>query len=97
MEDLFKFSYLTNQTAKQKLIFDQNNGQIAFSDEYSRIWVTPFRTEISDVLVDANYVMGSIFVPFSNGEEIPVQYDWLKKIDDRESWAETYERALEFS
>lgn len=97
MEELLKFSYLTNQTVKQKLVFDQNNGQIAFSDEYGSIWVTPYRTEICDILVDANYEADSIPVPFSNGEEVPDAYYWLEQIADRENWAETHERALKFS
>jgi len=97
MDELFKFSYLTNQTSKQKLRFTQNNGQIAFSDEYGSVWVTPYRTEICDILVDANYEAGSIFVPFSNGEEIPDAYYWLKQVANRENWAETHEKALKFS
>ena len=97
MEELLKFSYCTDQTTNQKLIFDQNNGQIAFSDENCRVWVTPYRTEICDILVDADYEAGSISVPFSNGEEVPDSYYWLKQIADRENWAETHEKALKFS
>ena len=97
MEELYKFSYLTNQTAKQKLIFDKNNEQIAFSDEYRSIWVTPYRTEICDILVDAGYEIGSISVPFSSGEEKPEAYYWIEQVADRENWAETHEKALKFS
>lgn len=94
MEDLLKFSYRTNERSEHKLIVTQNNGQIAFSNEYGWVYVTPYRPEVHDILKNAGYSeKHSLFVPFSNGEPRPEEYQWLAKIADEESWAYTFEKA----
>lgn len=94
MEDLLKFSYRTDNHSERTLVVTQNNGQIAFSDKYGCIYVTPYRTEIHKILNDAGYREEySLFVPFSNGEERPEAYKWLQKIADEENKAVTCEDA----
>lgn len=95
MEELFKFSYPTEHKAKKPYVFWQNNGQIAFSDKLGMIWVTPYRTEIHSILNEEGYSESAIFVPFSNGEEYPEAYAWLKDIAEQEKRAMTHEEAFE--
>ncbi len=98
MKELMKFSYRTDMRSEHKLVVTQNNGQIAFSDEYGRIYVTPYRSEIHGILAEAGYIEKYVLsVPFSNREERPDAYKWLAKIADEENWAETYEEAYKIS
>ena len=93
MEEVMNFSFRTEfrSTAMTKW---QNNGQIAFADENGNVYVTPFRPEIDSILEQAGYRMGSMFVPFSNSEPRPDEYQWLVKIAEEENWAATYEEAF---
>lgn len=95
MEELLKFSYGTDRYSKSTLIVTQNNGEIAFSDKYGHVYVTPYRPEVHSILSNAGYSekYGGLFVPFSNGEQRPEAYQWLSKIADEECWAYTYEEA----
>lgn len=94
MEELKKFSYRHGMGKEESVkTFCQNNGQIAYCDEHEQIWVTPYRSEIQDVLQEAGYEQYGLWVPFSNGEKVPECYAWLRKIADEENWAETYEKA----
>lgn len=93
MEEVLNFSYRTNSHATP-LTKCQNNGQIAFADQYGIVYVTPYRNEIHSILETNGYKEGSIFVPFSNGEPRPDSYQWLYKIAEEESWAYTYEYAF---
>ena len=98
MDELLKFSYRTDRRSEHKLILTQNNGQIAFSDENGYVYVTPYRPEISEILTEAGYSESySLFVPFSNGEERPDEYQWLAKIAEEENWAYTHQQAYEVS
>lgn len=93
MEELFEFSYRTERKAKPHAYW-QNNGQIAFADEFGMVWVTPYRTEIHSLLKESGYSEGSVFVLFSNGEEVPDAYAWLRQIAEEENMAVTYEEAF---
>ena len=48
----------------------QNNGRISFVDTNGDMLVTPFCQEVEQMLNDAGYQRGSLFVPLSNGEDI---------------------------
>lgn len=98
MEELLKFSYRTNNTSEHKLVVTQNNGQIAFADKDGYIFVTPFRSEIHSILAEAGYKeRHCLFVPFSNGENRPEEYQWLAKIANEENCSETFEKAYNIS
>ena len=94
MEEVMNFSYRTDSRATP-LTKCQNNGQIAFADQYGTVYVTPYRRGIHHILEGSGYKEGSIFVPFSNGEQRPDAYQWLAKIAEEENWAQTYEEAFE--
>lgn len=94
LEEVIKVSFQTGERTTPK-VKCQNNGQIAFTNDYGIVYVTPYRTEIHSILEEAGYKEGSIFVPFSNGEERPDSYKWLAKIAEEENWAHTYEKAFE--
>lgn len=88
----FSFRTVSNATPLTKW---QNNGHIAFADEYgTTVYVTPYRTEIHSILEEAGYKEECIFVPFSNGEERPEAYQWLEKIAEEERWAYTHAEAF---
>ena len=92
MQEVLNFSYRTNSSATP-LTKCQNNGQIAFTDHHGFVYVTPYRPEIHDILQESGYKDGSLFVPFSNGEKRPLEYQWLAKIAEEECWAKTHEEA----
>ena len=94
LEELKKFSFQKwDAKAKDPKTFDSNNGQYAYADEFGLVYVTPYRSEIYDLLVNGGYRGASIWVPFSNGEERPEAYKWLACIADEENWHETFEEA----
>lgn len=95
MKEVTRFSYRTGSYSEEKRIATQNNGHIVFSDEIGRIFVTPYRPEIWDILRKDGYTEKcTLSVPYSNGGEvIPVTYKWLVKIAEEENWASTYEEA----
>ena len=94
LEEVIKFSHRTGgRLNDMPLMKCSNNGQIAFSDEFGNVLVTPYRSEIHSILNEAGYREGGFFVPFSNGEKRPEEYRWLAKIAEEENWAETYEEA----
>ncbi len=97
MKEVTRFSYRTGSYSEEKRIATQNNGHIAFSDEIGRIFVTPYRPEIWDILRKDGYTEKcTLSVPYSNGGEvIPVTYKWLVKIAEEENWASTYEEAAQ--
>ena len=97
MDEVRKFSFLTNRRNATPMKKWQNNGQIAYSDEYGNVFVTPYRSEIHGILKDAGYTESALYVPFSNGEERPVTYQWLEKIAYEENWAETHEEAFKIA
>ena len=93
IEEVMNFSFRTDSRATP-LTKCQNNGQIAFADQYGTVYVTPYRKEIHSILQEAGYKESSIFVPFSNGEPRPDAYQWLAKIAEEENWAYTHEEAF---
>ncbi len=97
LEEVQKYSYLMNDISSDTMTFCQNNGQIAFVDYQGHIYVTPYREEIPKILTRSGFEIGSIYVPFSNRGDIPVSYEWLKKIALTENWAATHERAYEIA
>ncbi|MBQ6992735.1 MAG: hypothetical protein IJN50_07560 [Clostridia bacterium] len=96
-EELIKFSYQTEFRNDISRCYWQNNGQIAFSDDYGIVYVTPYRSEIRLMLEDAGYQEYALYVPFSNGEVVPESYAWLRKIAEAENWAATHEKAYAVS
>ena len=82
-----------NEVSSNVMTFCQNNGQIAFVDYRGLVYVTPYRKEIREILKRSGYEEGSIPVPFSNCENVPESYEWLKKIALQENWSATYEEA----
>jgi len=48
----------------------QNNGRLVFVDDKGETYVTPHCLEVTQMLRDAGYKEGSLFVPLSNGESI---------------------------
>ena len=96
MEELLNFSIKTNFCSDQRDIFCFLNEQFAFTDCSGYIHVTPFRSEITNILVAAGYKAGTLVFPcISETEE--EAYDWLRGIADDENWAETYETAYNLS
>ena len=96
MKELLKFSYRTDSHSENKLVVTQNNGQVAFADEYGCVYVTPYRPEVHAILSEAGYSEKyCLFVPFSNGENRPDAYQWLAKIAEEECWAYTHEKAYQ--
>ena len=93
LEEVLNFSYRTDFHAAP-LIKWQNNGQIAFTDQYGNVYVTPYRTEIHSILQNSGYQDGFLYVPFSNGGKRPYEYQWLAKIAEEECWAATHEEAF---
>lgn len=93
MEELLKFSYRTDGKANP-LTKWQNNGQIAFADAFGCVYVTPYRTEVHEILKKNGYTDECFSVPFSDSGERPEAYKWLTQIAEEENWAETYEEAL---
>ena len=49
--------------------YDTNNGKIAFVDDEGGLYFESWTTSREDALKDAGFKRGSVFVPFSNGEE----------------------------
>jgi len=96
LEEVMSFSYNTGRRATP-LTKCQNNGQIAFSDAWGCVFVTPYREEIHGILEESGYKDETFFVPFSNGEERPEAYHWLTKIAEEECWAYTHEQAFELA
>lgn len=94
MEEVMNFSYRTGSRATP-LTRWQNNGQIAFADQYGNVYVTPYRDEIHRIMEESGYKEKFIFVPFSNGEQRPDEYQWNVKIAEEENWALTYEEAAQ--
>jgi len=92
MEDLLKFSFKTNFCSDQRNIFCFLNEQIAFTDCSGYIYVTPFRSEISNILVAAGYKTATLLFP-TISETDEEAYHWLRCIANDENWAETYESA----
>ena len=91
VEEIKRYSFLMNGIiSSEKMVRYQNNGQIAYADEAGRIYVTPYRKEIHEILANAGFEEGSLSVPFSNGGSIPESYEWLKKIALQENWATTH-------
>lgn len=93
LEELKAFSFRKFGEEAEPKTFCSNNGQTAYTDESGYVYVTPSRTGVLDILLDAGYREGSIFVPFSNGEERPYHYKWLARIADEENWCETFSLA----
>jgi hypothetical protein len=48
----------------------QNNGKVVFVNDEGKTFVTPYCSEVRDILDAAGYRQGSLFVPLSNGEDI---------------------------
>lgn len=48
----------------------QNNGRVSFVDANGTMHVTPFTSEVRELLEEAGYKQGSLYVPLSNGEQI---------------------------
>lgn len=92
-KELLKFSYRTSYTA-EPMTKSQNNGQIAYADENGSVYVTPFRFGINEILSEAGYQQGSLYVPFSHGEIRPTNYSCLVKIADEENLAKIHEDAF---
>ena len=97
MEEISNFSYRTDFMSEIKSCYWQNNGQIAFANAFGHVWVTPYRPEIREVLECHGYKEHCIYVPFSNSESRPEEYQWLAKIAEEECWAHTYETAFKHS
>ena len=95
LEEVKDFSFTNFGVQAKPMTYCQNNGQIAYADNWGWLYVTPYRSEIREILEKEGYREGAIFVPFSNGEEMPEAYKWLSKIADEENWAETYEMAFQ--
>lgn len=92
MDELLNVSYKTSESF---LPFTtcKNNGQIAFTDQFGTVWVTPYRSEISEILEDNGYTDKSFSVPYSNREKRPESYIELVDMANKENWAETLEEA----
>jgi len=98
LEELLAVSYhVMNAAEVEPKTFCQNNGQIAYACGSGCVLVTPYRPEIHTILRNAGYKEGYIHVPFSNGEECPLEYTWYSKMADEENWYYTYQKALEYS
>lgn len=93
INDLYKFSYLTDRRATPMTKWDAN-GHIAYCDSHGAVLVTPYRSEINGILKSMGYRDKYMRVPFSNGEKRPEAYKWLCKIATEENWAETFEIAF---
>ncbi len=48
----------------------QNNGRVSFVDSSGKMFVTPFCSEVTQMLTEAGYQERGLFVPLSNGEQI---------------------------
>lgn len=92
-EELLKFSYRTDRYCENKNVFYQHKGQIAFTDEFGAIYLTPYRSEIPSILETSGLREYAINVPIFNGEK-PLAYFWLEKIAVEENWAKTHEEAF---
>lgn len=90
VEEIKSYSYRMNGFSSKKMVRWQSNGQIAFADENGVLYVTPYRAEINDMLEKAGYEESSLSVPFSNGKDVPISYQWLEIIANQENWATTY-------
>ena len=97
MEDLLNSSFMTRNRSNKFCIKCECNKHIAFSDEFGRIWVTPYRQEIHLVLSYNGYKNGELDVPFSDTDEVIDSYKWLIDIANQENWATTYEKAFEYA
>lgn len=51
-------------------VYCQNNGKVSFVDSTGKMYVTPFTSEVREMLAAAGYREGSLYVPLSNGEQI---------------------------
>ena len=93
LQEVMSFSYRTENRAKPRTRW-QNNSQVAFTDEFGNVLVTPYRPEVHRILAEAGYREEAMYVPFSNSEERPDAYQWLAKIAEEEAWALTHEEAF---
>lgn len=96
MEELLNFSVKTQYYSGQKRTFGLLSEQFAFSDDSMCLYVTPYRSEIAEILLNAGYKSDNIMFPGTDISEGSA-YDWLRGIADDEKWAETYEIAYNLS
>ena len=96
LEEVKKYSDLRNTTVNSPMVYCKNNGHIAFSDEKSNLWVTPYRQEIIPILDKNGYTSSSLPVPYSCDTEISDYdyYRWLIRIAHQENWAATHTEAF---
>lgn len=81
-------------STQKRQVFCQNNGQIVYIDENGFSFVTPYRTEIHELLRSNGYKEdSSLSVPYSNSSKFTARYQWLKKMADHENWAKTHDSA----
>lgn len=94
MEQLKEFSYWGKREGKAvPLTYDSNNGQLIYVDENKFTYVTPARKSAYEVLEKNNYQRKEMFVPFSNGEQKPIVYQWLQRMVEENEWNDTFSAA----
>lgn len=70
---------------EDKMIYDTNNGVVAFIDGKGKMWVAPATPDRLEALKEQGYTEGGIDVPLSNGE-LPVnpvmREQWLRMMEE---------------
>lgn len=70
---------------EDRMIYDSNNGVIAFVDGEGRMHVAPATSDRFQALEKAGYKRGSLWVPFSNGElpaDPVLREQWEKMVEE---------------
>ena len=93
VEELKMFSHFNGNGSGKPKTYCRSNGEFVFCDENEHIWVTPYRSEIPEILKDEGYKQNDIDFYYPKVEDVKECYDWLRRIADEENWAETYENA----
>ncbi len=79
---------------------ENHSTAIIYCDECNQLFITPFRRDIEQILIDQKYrnvhdrFYKMLFYP---NNIIPAEYQWLEWIAKEENWALTYEEAFRFS
>lgn len=96
MEEIANFSILTDRYAYPFSKW-QENGRIAFSDQYGKVYLTPYRTEIPHILQAEGYRDECISIPSLSNSQQEYAYQWLTKIADQQNWSMTYQKAFQIA
>ena len=97
MADVTRYSiYYKYEHEHEKMVYCTNNGMLAYITESGEVRATPFY-EAGDILEANGYRTGSLFVPYSNGEQPTPELTMLRLYHKQFGQAVTFEEARKIS